>query len=43
MPCGVAYVWDLKCDTNGLIYETLTDTENNRLVVAGGCGQGVEG
>ena len=33
MPCDITYMWNLKYDTNELIYETETDTGiENRLV-----------
>ena len=38
LPYDITYMWNLKYDTNELIYETETDSEN-RLVVAKGEGQ----
>jgi len=38
---GITYTWNLKYDTNELIYETETDSQTeNRLMVAKG--EGVE-
>ena len=43
MPYDITYIWNLKYDTNELIYETETDSQTeNRLVVAKG-GQGRDG
>ena len=40
MPCDITYMWNLKYDTNELIYETETDTGiENRLVVAKRAGE----
>ena len=43
MPCDITYMWNLKYDTNELIYEIerLTEAEN-RFVVAKGEGLGEE-
>ena len=39
-PCDISYMWNLKYDTNELIYETETDSDiENRPVVAKGEGQ----
>lgn len=42
MQCDIIYMWNLKYDTNELIYETETDSTDigNRLVVARGSGEG---
>ena len=41
LPCGIIYMWNLKYDTNQLIYETnrIKGIEN-KLVVAKGKGDG---
>ena len=37
MPYDITYMWNLKYDTNVLIYKTETDSDiENRLVVAKG-------
>ena len=42
--CYHLYMWNLKYDTNELIYKTETDTNiENRLVVAKGVGGGMAG
>ena len=39
IPYDIAYIWNLKYDTNELIYETETDLDiENRLLVAKGEG-----
>ena len=42
IPYGVTYMWNLKSDTNQLIYKTETDSdmENKRMVTKGGRGMG---
>ncbi|MDD0560044.1 hypothetical protein PSZ99_23695, partial [Shigella sonnei] len=36
IPCDIIYLWNLKYDTNEPIYETESQTQRNRLVVARG-------
>ena len=42
IPYGVTYMWNLKYDTNQLIYKTETDSdiENKRMVTKGERGMG---
>ena len=30
IPCDITYMWNLKCDTNELIYETETDSQTKK-------------
>ena len=36
IPYDITYMWNLKYDTKELIYETGTESQTSRLVVAGG-------
>ena len=44
IPYDITYTWNLKCDTDKLIYGTETDSNiENRLVVAKTCVEGSRG
>ena len=46
MPCDIAYMWNLKCSTNELIYKTEADSQTQRtdlwLPKQRGWGRGME-